>query len=67
MEPRDLNMDELPLAVNPTSGRGISSSHPGIALAVFADGHTATLSKHTPPETIRRLLTIADGEPVGDY
>jgi type II secretory pathway pseudopilin PulG len=67
MEPRDLDFDRIPMAINPTDGHGISSPHPNVALAVFADGHTAALTKNTPAEIIRRLLTIADGEPIGDY
>ena len=67
MEPHDLEMDQMSLAVNSKSGPGISSAHPGVAMVVFADGHTAALSNNTPSETIRRLLTIADGEPVGEY
>ncbi len=67
MEPRDLHFDQIPMAVNPLSGQGISSVHPNVALALFADGHTAALAKSTPAETIRRLLAIADGEPIGDY
>jgi hypothetical protein len=53
--------------VNPLQGQGISSAHPNVALAVFADGHTAPLASLTPPETVRRLLTIADGETVGEH
>jgi hypothetical protein len=67
MEPRDLDFDQMPIAVNPQQGQGISSEHPSVALVVFADGHTAALMKDTPPETLRRLLTIADGKPVRDY
>jgi type II secretory pathway pseudopilin PulG len=67
MEPRDLNFDQIPMAVNPQNGRGISSDHPGVAMAVFLDGHTYALTKDTPSETVRRLLTIADGEQAGDY
>jgi hypothetical protein len=67
MEPRDLQMAEMPMAVNSKSGHGISSDHPNVALAVFADGHTSALTTQTPAEILRRLLTIADGEPIGDY
>jgi hypothetical protein len=67
MEPRDLDIAQLPMAVNPPGGKGISSPHPNVALALFADGHIVALAKNTPAETIRRLLTIADGEPIGDY
>lgn len=67
MEPRDLHMAQMPLAVNPQQGQGISSTHPNVALAVFADGHTAALSSTIPPDILRLLLTIADGEPIGEY
>jgi hypothetical protein len=67
MEPRDLHILQIPMEINPPRGHGISSTHPNAALAVFADGHTAALTIKTPPEIIRRLLTIADGEPIGDY
>jgi uncharacterized protein DUF1559 len=67
MEPRDLEMAQIPMAVSPKGTSGISSDHPNVALAVFADGHTYPLTFNTPAEIIRRLLTIADGEPIGDY
>jgi hypothetical protein len=67
MEPRDLDFAQMPMAVNPQHGRGISSAHPNVALVVFADGHTYALTTKTQPETVRRLLTIADGERIGDY
>jgi hypothetical protein len=67
MEPRDLQMAEIPIAVNQKGSRGISSEHANVALALFADGHTAALTYNTPAEIIRRLLTIADGEQIGDY
>jgi len=67
MEPRDLDFDQIPMAINPSEGHGISSPHPNVAQAVFFDGHTAVLKKGTPAEIIRRLLTIADGEQIGDY
>jgi hypothetical protein len=67
MEPRDLHFDEIPMEVNPKGGRGISSEHPNVTLALFADGHTAAISNNTPGDIVRRLLTISDGEAVGDY
>jgi type II secretory pathway pseudopilin PulG len=67
MEPRDLDFSQMPMTVNPEHGPGMSSPHPNVALAVFADGHTAALTKNTPPEILRRLLMIADGEQIGDY
>lgn len=67
MEPRDLHVVQMPLAVNPTRGQGISSPHKECALAVFADGHTAPLVNTIPPQTLEALLTIAGGETIGDY
>jgi hypothetical protein len=42
-------------------------NHPNINLAVFYDGHTAAITKNTPPQTIRDLATCAGGEQIGDY
>jgi len=67
MEPHDLDMAQMPMAVNSKSGPGISSAHPNVAMVLFADGHTAPLRTKTPPDTLRRLLTIADGEPIGEF
>lgn len=67
MEPRDLHVVQMPMAVNAPRGQGISSAHPNVALAVFADGHTAALTKNTPSDILRALLTIAGGEQIGDY
>jgi hypothetical protein len=62
MEPRDLHVTQMPMAVNPPRGQGISSPHPNCALAVFADGHTQALRNDTPPSVLRAALTIAGGE-----
>jgi len=67
MEPRDLHVVQMPLAVNPPRGQGISSAHPHVALAVYADGHTYPLDDKTPPESIHALLSVAGGETIGDY
>jgi hypothetical protein len=67
MEPRDLHIVQMPLAINPPRGQGISSYHPNTAWAVFADGHTAALRTDTPPKTLHALLTAAGGEQIGDY
>lgn len=67
MEPRDVELDQIPMDVNPKGAQGISSPHPNVALTLFADGHTAALTNNTPAEIIRRLLTISDGEWIGDY
>ncbi len=43
------------------------SSHPNVVLAVFMDGHTATITKNTPVVIIKRLATRDDGQQIGDY
>ncbi len=67
MEPRDLDLATMSLAVNSSPGPSISSPHPSVAMAVFADGHTQAISKNTPVEIVRGLLTIAGQEQIGDY
>lgn len=67
MEPRDLHVAQMPMAINPARGQGISSPHAGVALAVYADGHSQALTSNTPPEILPALLTIAGGETIGDY
>ena len=64
MEPRDLHIGQMPLAINSPRGQGMSSKHPECAQAVFADGHVDWLKDSTPPETFRALLTINGGETV---
>jgi hypothetical protein len=63
MEPRDLHVVQMPMAVNPAKGTGISSAHPDGAQAVFADGRTEYLPNGLPSESLLGLLTIAGGEP----
>ncbi len=67
MEPRDLQIDEMPMSVGTSMTQGISSHHPNVVMAVYADGHTQALTKNTPPEILRALFTIASGEMIGDY
>lgn len=43
------------------------SAHPNVVLAVFMDGHTAAITKDTPPAIIKRLATRDDGQQIGDY
>lgn len=62
MEPRDLHVTQMPLAINPPRGQGISSPHRGAALALFVDAHTAALPNDTPPKALRSMLTIAGND-----
>jgi len=43
------------------------SAHPNVVLAVFMDGHTATITKNTPAPIFKRLATRDDGQQIGDY
>ncbi|MFM7245786.1 MAG: DUF1559 domain-containing protein [Planctomycetaceae bacterium] len=42
----------------------INSSHPGIAMAIFADGSVRPLQETIDMDTFRRLATANDGQPV---
>lgn len=72
MEPRDLDVSQLPLRVNPQQGLGISSRHrvsrfprrPGCAYAAFADGTVGFLPDALSAEELRAMLTIDRGEEV---
>ncbi|MCI0358212.1 MAG: DUF1559 domain-containing protein [Planctomycetaceae bacterium] len=63
MEPRDLDVSQMPMAINPRvggkGGLGISSGHSLCAHAARADGSVFVLEEKTPPATIRAMLTIA--------
>jgi len=43
------------------------SAHPNVVLAVFMDGHTASITKNTPAPIVKRLATRDDGQQIGDY
>ena len=46
---------------------GLGEAHPGRFLVLFADGHVQFLSKDIDLNVLRALLSIAGGEPVGDF
>ncbi len=62
MEPRDLDLKNRAPGVNPTSGLGVSSMHPGCVCVLFADGRITTLDEHISDQDLQALLTIAGGE-----
>lgn len=64
MEPRDLHLSQMAPTVNPKSGQGISSRHPGGATVIYADGSRGFLRDRLPAATVRAILTIRGGEPV---
>jgi prepilin-type processing-associated H-X9-DG protein len=55
------------MIVNPNRGSGISSLHKSSVVALFADGHTHTLTNDTPADVLHALLTIDGGEEIPDY
>ena len=63
-EPRDLPLDRMSLRLNDRSKPSISSPHTDGAIAVFADGHTQTLSNAIDPTVLKALLTIRGGETI---
>jgi prepilin-type processing-associated H-X9-DG protein len=68
MEPRDLPFSAVSKGINPKQGLGISSQHPGAAIALFADGHTQTIQERLPLELLKAICTKAGGEEIdGDY
>jgi prepilin-type processing-associated H-X9-DG protein len=67
LEPRDLDIEQLSFQVNPPSGKGIHSHHPGGANVAFCDGSVRFLSDGIDPRTLEYLITIADGNPVTAY
>lgn len=72
-EPRDVNIDEIPLGINlpgnqPGRSDGLlSSQHFGMAQVGLADGSVKALMKETDPVLLRQLLQRDDGQPVGDF
>jgi len=62
MEPRDLNVPQMSYRINDPAGYGIRSAHPGLANAVFADGHTDSISENIDPEILKALITIDAGD-----
>ena len=56
---------------NGIGGRGANnplvSAHPNVVLAVFLDGHVATISKSTHPAIAKRLATRDDGQQIQDF
>ncbi|MSR56603.1 MAG: DUF1559 domain-containing protein [Planctomycetaceae bacterium] len=66
MEPRDLHLQQMSPTINCKTGQGISSRHPGVVNAAFANGRVKPLSEQLPAATIRALLTVRGGETIGD-
>ncbi len=69
LEPLDLDVDSIPMTINPKSKRGISSPHRGGALGACVDGSVQFLPDSLPSNTVRALLIRDDGQEVdlSDY
>src|SRR5262249_11551310 len=63
MEPRDLDLAQMSLAVNSAGGMSISSGHRrDWTNVVMASGQTKKLKNSTSPKALKAALTIAGGE-----
>ncbi len=57
-EPRDLTIDQIARGINPKTGLGPSSHHPGGVNALFADGHVEFLPEDIDPKELARMCDI---------
>jgi hypothetical protein len=64
MEPRDLDFATMDFQINGKKGASISSKHPAGAMVVMVDGSMRYLDDQTPPEVVRQLITVKDGQPL---
>lgn len=62
-EPRDLYVNQIPMAINPKQGTGISSHHEGCAQVGMCDGSIVALHDNLAPNTIKQLINRNDGVP----
>jgi len=66
MEPKELQMDSIPMAVNSPSG-GIGSHHPSSAFVGMFDGSVHRLTNNIDPETLKHLLEHSDGQVIDEF
>jgi len=58
MEPRDLTFEQAAAGIQPKSGLGISSEHPGAVVYLDANYKVRTLGRDTDVAALRELLTV---------
>lgn len=64
MGPQDLDIDGIFMKISPKAERGVSSVHPGGALAAFVDGSVQFLTDALPSDVVKALLTRNDGQSI---
>lgn len=64
LEPLDLDVDSIPMTINPKSKRGISSVHTGGVLGALVDGSVQYFPDSMPSNTLKALLIRNDGQEV---
>ena len=57
-----MDVDSIPMTINPKSKSGISSVHNGGALGACVDGSVQFLPDSLPTSTVRALLIRNDGQ-----
>jgi prepilin-type N-terminal cleavage/methylation domain-containing protein/prepilin-type processing-associated H-X9-DG protein len=66
IDPNDLD-EACPWSTNNCGPNDeIFSYHPGGALVLFCDGHVVFISETIAPQTMQRLVAMADGQPVSE-
>jgi hypothetical protein len=66
LDPRDVDLGQFGNAPVDLQSAGVSSSHPGVVDAAFADGSVHCLRKDIDPEQFKALTTIDGGEPINN-
>ena len=73
-EPRDLDYGQFPLQINSPAGGGIASLHgkswrsdASCVQVLLGDGTMQELRNDLKPVTLKLLLEINDGQPMGEY
>lgn len=67
IEPRDLPEDRAQLGINQKPGLGMSSVHERGMYVLFGDGSCRYIYEDIPPETLRCLIEISDGETIDEF
>lgn len=63
-EPRDLELDKMSFAISRPPGRSLAGRVKGGALVALVDGSVVMLRQDLAEETLKKYLTIADGNVV---